>query len=118
MIWDASVEVDADAGAAEAGAMPRPKVAESAMVAAAASVPARRRRREDRVEGVVDGLVMVLRSRVELETKEPVHPPWTRLHRQSSRPAARNFEGREPLPVDLAANARSYGVDVIEVAPG
>ncbi len=33
-------------------------------------------------------------------------------------PAARNFEGREPLPVDLAANARSYGVDVIEVAPG
>ncbi|MBP2457462.1 3D-(3,5/4)-trihydroxycyclohexane-1,2-dione acylhydrolase (decyclizing) [Clavibacter michiganensis] len=33
-------------------------------------------------------------------------------------PASRNFEGREPLPVDLAANARSYGVDVIEVAPG
>lgn len=32
--------------------------------------------------------------------------------------ATRNFEGREPLPVDLAANARSYGVDVIEVAPG
>ncbi|RII90643.1 3D-(3,5/4)-trihydroxycyclohexane-1,2-dione acylhydrolase (decyclizing), partial [Clavibacter californiensis] len=30
----------------------------------------------------------------------------------------RNFEGREPLPVDLAANARSYGVDVIEIAPG
>ncbi|WP_189671819.1 3D-(3,5/4)-trihydroxycyclohexane-1,2-dione acylhydrolase (decyclizing) [Promicromonospora soli] len=31
---------------------------------------------------------------------------------------ARNFEGTETLPVDLAANARSYGVDVIEVAPG
>ncbi len=31
---------------------------------------------------------------------------------------ARNFEGSETLPVDLAANARSYGVDVIEVAPG
>jgi 3D-(3,5/4)-trihydroxycyclohexane-1,2-dione acylhydrolase (decyclizing) len=30
----------------------------------------------------------------------------------------RNFEGSEILPVDLAANARSYGVDVIEVAPG
>jgi 3D-(3,5/4)-trihydroxycyclohexane-1,2-dione acylhydrolase (decyclizing) len=31
---------------------------------------------------------------------------------------ARNFEGSEILPVDLAANARSYGIDVIEVAPG
>lgn len=30
----------------------------------------------------------------------------------------RNFEGRTVLPVDLAANARSYGVDVIEVEPG
>ncbi|MFE6964832.1 3D-(3,5/4)-trihydroxycyclohexane-1,2-dione acylhydrolase (decyclizing) [Agromyces sp. NPDC057679] len=32
--------------------------------------------------------------------------------------AARNFQGGAVLPVDLAANARSYGVDVIEVAPG
>ncbi len=31
---------------------------------------------------------------------------------------ARNFQGPEPLPVDLAANARSYGIDVIEIAPG
>ena len=31
---------------------------------------------------------------------------------------ARNFQGGAPLPVDLAANARSYGVDVIEIAPG
>jgi 3D-(3,5/4)-trihydroxycyclohexane-1,2-dione acylhydrolase (decyclizing) len=30
----------------------------------------------------------------------------------------RSFENGEPLPVDLAANARSYGVDVIEVQPG
>jgi 3D-(3,5/4)-trihydroxycyclohexane-1,2-dione acylhydrolase (decyclizing) len=30
----------------------------------------------------------------------------------------RNFEGRTVLPVDLAANARSYGVDVIEIEPG
>ncbi|WP_253468069.1 3D-(3,5/4)-trihydroxycyclohexane-1,2-dione acylhydrolase (decyclizing) [Curtobacterium herbarum] len=30
----------------------------------------------------------------------------------------RSFEDGEPLPVDLAANARSYGVDVIEVQPG
>lgn len=30
----------------------------------------------------------------------------------------RNFQGDQVLPVDLAANARSYGVDVIEVAPG
>ncbi|WP_138946929.1 3D-(3,5/4)-trihydroxycyclohexane-1,2-dione acylhydrolase (decyclizing) [Plantibacter sp. M259] len=33
-------------------------------------------------------------------------------------PEARNFQGEEILPVDLAANARSYGVDVIEVEPG
>lgn len=31
---------------------------------------------------------------------------------------ARNFESGQTLPVDLAANARSYGVDVIEIAPG
>ncbi|MDM7891158.1 3D-(3,5/4)-trihydroxycyclohexane-1,2-dione acylhydrolase (decyclizing) [Curtobacterium caseinilyticum] len=30
----------------------------------------------------------------------------------------RSFENGDPLPVDLAANARSYGVDVIEVQPG
>lgn len=29
-----------------------------------------------------------------------------------------DFEGDERLPVDLAANARSYGLDVIEVEPG
>ncbi|MFC7404571.1 3D-(3,5/4)-trihydroxycyclohexane-1,2-dione acylhydrolase (decyclizing) [Georgenia alba] len=29
----------------------------------------------------------------------------------------RNFQGEEILPVDLAANARSYGIDVIEVEP-
>lgn len=33
-------------------------------------------------------------------------------------PEARNFQGEQVLPVDLAANARSYGVDVIEVEPG
>jgi 3D-(3,5/4)-trihydroxycyclohexane-1,2-dione acylhydrolase (decyclizing) len=33
-------------------------------------------------------------------------------------PETRDFQGSEFLPVDLAANARSYGVDVIEVAPG
>jgi 3D-(3,5/4)-trihydroxycyclohexane-1,2-dione acylhydrolase (decyclizing) len=33
-------------------------------------------------------------------------------------PKARNFDGDELLPVDLAANARSYGVDVIEITPG
>ncbi|MGG7449737.1 3D-(3,5/4)-trihydroxycyclohexane-1,2-dione acylhydrolase (decyclizing) [Plantibacter auratus] len=33
-------------------------------------------------------------------------------------PEARNFQGERILPVDLAANARSYGVDVIEVQPG
>jgi 3D-(3,5/4)-trihydroxycyclohexane-1,2-dione acylhydrolase (decyclizing) len=32
--------------------------------------------------------------------------------------ATQSFDDGEPLPVDLAANARSYGVDVIEVAPG
>lgn len=30
----------------------------------------------------------------------------------------RNFQNGDVLPVDLAANARSYGVDVIEVKPG
>jgi 3D-(3,5/4)-trihydroxycyclohexane-1,2-dione acylhydrolase (decyclizing) len=33
-------------------------------------------------------------------------------------PKARNFDGDRLLPVDLAANARSYGVDVIGIAPG
>lgn len=33
-------------------------------------------------------------------------------------PAARNFQGGDVLPVDLAMNARSYGLDVIEIAPG
>ena len=33
-------------------------------------------------------------------------------------PVARNFQGDQILPIDLAMNARSYGVDVIEVAPG
>ena len=33
-------------------------------------------------------------------------------------PAARNFQGPDVLPVDLAMNARSYGMDVIEVEPG
>jgi len=31
---------------------------------------------------------------------------------------ARNFQGGDVLPIDLAMNARSYGLDVIEVAPG
>ena len=31
---------------------------------------------------------------------------------------ARNFQGEKILPVDLAMNARSYGLDVIEVEPG
>jgi 3D-(3,5/4)-trihydroxycyclohexane-1,2-dione acylhydrolase (decyclizing) len=31
---------------------------------------------------------------------------------------ARNFQGQKILPVDLAMNARSYGVDVIEIEPG
>ncbi len=30
----------------------------------------------------------------------------------------RNFQGEQTLPVDLAANARSYGLDVIEIEPG
>lgn len=33
-------------------------------------------------------------------------------------PHARNFQGDGILPVDLAMNARSYGLDVIEVQPG
>lgn len=33
-------------------------------------------------------------------------------------PEARNFQGERILPVDLAANARSYGLDVIEIEPG
>ncbi|KJL24320.1 3D-(3,5/4)-trihydroxycyclohexane-1,2-dione hydrolase [Microbacterium azadirachtae] len=33
-------------------------------------------------------------------------------------PQARNFQGEDILPVDLAMNARSYGVDVIEIEPG
>lgn len=33
-------------------------------------------------------------------------------------PQARNFQGDGILPVDLAMNARSYGLDVIEIAPG
>ena len=32
--------------------------------------------------------------------------------------AANNHEGEDRLPIDLAANARSYGVHVIEIAPG
>ncbi|MFV0253306.1 MAG: 3D-(3,5/4)-trihydroxycyclohexane-1,2-dione acylhydrolase (decyclizing) [Beutenbergiaceae bacterium] len=31
---------------------------------------------------------------------------------------ARNFQGDQILPVDLAANARSYGLDVVEIEPG
>lgn len=31
---------------------------------------------------------------------------------------AQNFEGDTVLPIDLAANARSYGMDVIEIEPG
>ena len=33
-------------------------------------------------------------------------------------PQARNFQGDDLLPVDLAMNARSYGVRVIEIGPG
>jgi 3D-(3,5/4)-trihydroxycyclohexane-1,2-dione acylhydrolase (decyclizing) len=33
-------------------------------------------------------------------------------------PQARNFQGEQILPVDLAANARSYGMDVVEIEPG
>ncbi|MFD1717453.1 3D-(3,5/4)-trihydroxycyclohexane-1,2-dione acylhydrolase (decyclizing) [Georgenia deserti] len=32
-------------------------------------------------------------------------------------PAARNFQRGDVLPVDLAANARSYGLDVLEIDP-
>ena len=32
-------------------------------------------------------------------------------------PQARNFQSGDVLPVDLAANARSYGLDVIEINP-
>lgn len=32
-------------------------------------------------------------------------------------PQARDFQGEEILPVDLAMNARSYGLDVIEIEP-
>lgn len=32
--------------------------------------------------------------------------------------AERNFERGDFLPVDLAANARSYGIDVVQIAPG
>ncbi|MFP5289523.1 MAG: 3D-(3,5/4)-trihydroxycyclohexane-1,2-dione acylhydrolase (decyclizing) [Actinomycetes bacterium] len=32
-------------------------------------------------------------------------------------PEQRNFQGEKVLPVDLAANARSYGLDVIEIEP-
>lgn len=31
---------------------------------------------------------------------------------------AKNFQGEDILPVDLAANARSYGLDVVEIEPG
>ncbi|QLD13365.1 3D-(3,5/4)-trihydroxycyclohexane-1,2-dione acylhydrolase (decyclizing) [Microbacterium oleivorans] len=31
---------------------------------------------------------------------------------------ARNFQGDARLPIDLAANARSYGLDVVEIEPG
>ncbi len=33
-------------------------------------------------------------------------------------PQARNFQGEDVLPVDLAANARSYGIETIEIEPG
>ncbi|KAA9157260.1 3D-(3,5/4)-trihydroxycyclohexane-1,2-dione acylhydrolase (decyclizing) [Microbacterium lushaniae] len=33
-------------------------------------------------------------------------------------PEAKNFQGEDILPVDLAMNARSYGMDVIEIEPG
>jgi 3D-(3,5/4)-trihydroxycyclohexane-1,2-dione acylhydrolase (decyclizing) len=32
-------------------------------------------------------------------------------------PTTRNFQGEGALPVDLAANARSYGIDVIDLEP-
>src|SRR5690606_834675 len=31
---------------------------------------------------------------------------------------AQDFQGEQVLPVDLAANARSYGVETIEIEPG
>src|SRR5690606_30253073 len=33
-------------------------------------------------------------------------------------PQARNFQSEDLLPVDLAANARSYGIETIEIEPG
>lgn len=39
---------------------------------------------------------------------------WYREYDES----AKNFQGEQVLPVDLAMNARSYGMDVIEVEPG
>jgi 3D-(3,5/4)-trihydroxycyclohexane-1,2-dione acylhydrolase (decyclizing) len=39
---------------------------------------------------------------------------WYREYDQT----AKNFQGERVLPVDLAMNARSYGLDVIEVEPG
>ncbi|UOQ59295.1 3D-(3,5/4)-trihydroxycyclohexane-1,2-dione acylhydrolase (decyclizing) [Leucobacter rhizosphaerae] len=39
---------------------------------------------------------------------------WYREYDES----AKNFQGEQVLPVDLAMNARSYGIDVIEVEPG
>lgn len=39
---------------------------------------------------------------------------WYRAYDESTR----NFQGDELLPVDLAMNARSYGLDVIEIAAG
>jgi 3D-(3,5/4)-trihydroxycyclohexane-1,2-dione acylhydrolase (decyclizing) len=33
-------------------------------------------------------------------------------------PSTLDFQNEQRLPIDLAANARSYGVDVIEVRPG
>ena len=33
-------------------------------------------------------------------------------------PAAKNFQNGDVLPVDLAMNARSYGMDVVEIAEG
>lgn len=38
---------------------------------------------------------------------------WYREYDQ----AAKNFQGEQILPIDLAMNARSYGVDVIDLAP-
>ncbi|WP_208020636.1 3D-(3,5/4)-trihydroxycyclohexane-1,2-dione acylhydrolase (decyclizing) [Labedella phragmitis] len=33
-------------------------------------------------------------------------------------PERRNFQGEQRLPIDLAMNARSYGLDVVEISPG